>query len=186
MRSITQQQAVVQTLDGHALNPHMMRHEAVAGEGKVTRCSIQWRGKQGITHCLPPVLPTGIKVMIVVIIASAHLIGKLRSMVVIHGTRLIIALYVFINQRMRQAVLGKLHLQSHHAVQPTVLEEHHRVVFKKMVVISAHAPILSLVGQREEPTAKRIACRIEESTVGGVATRANNRIKEVANPLPHL
>ena len=66
----------MQRLRGIATNTHMMSHETVALERKLLILVVKRRKKQRIAHSHSPMLPTGIKIMVVVVVLPAYFVGN--------------------------------------------------------------------------------------------------------------
>lgn len=107
---------------------------------------VEWRTKKRIANSLSPMLPATIKIMIVVIVASTYLVGYGLGVVVVEWPTLVGCFKILIHDVAHEPILWKFDFKTYHAVKPTILQEHLRVIFEKMIVVTANTPITCLPG----------------------------------------
>ena len=107
---------------------------------------VEWRTKKRIANSLSPMLPTTIKIVIVVIVASTYLVGYGLGVVVVEWATLVGCFKILIHDVAHEPILWKFDFKTYHAVKPTILQEHLRVIFEKMIVVTANTPITCLPG----------------------------------------
>ena len=125
----------------------MVRLEARRGKGQRVGVVVERRDEERVAHGLPCVLPALVKVVVIIVVAAAYLVGDGFRVVVVHGAALVGGVHELVDHGVGHGVVGQLQLHAVHAVAPAIFAKHHRVVLEEVVVVGRNAPVARLVVQ---------------------------------------
>ena len=88
---------IMQTWDRVSVDTDMMRRKTISFKFKVSVDIVQRGGEQSITHRHAPMLPTLVKIMVIIIVACAYLYRNIGCVVMVDGARLMCSPHIFVN-----------------------------------------------------------------------------------------
>ena len=103
----------------------MMAYDAVVLEHDGAVGIVDWGNDERISDSHSPVLPTGVNVVVVVVVTPAYLLGNFVGVIPVHRTALILGIEVFIDHSRHERIFRQSYFHAPQSVFPLIVEEHH-------------------------------------------------------------